>query len=137
MISPTAHLANIAFANESWAWVALLFGAGAILVLVLTYRNSPLRGGAKVAAMALKAVGLILLALALMEPVHLDETPKKHANDVAILADNSAGLAVPLGEGKEAPGRRLARRPRRSRARSATRVDHRHRRHLPRPALPR
>jgi uncharacterized membrane protein len=107
MTFPSAILGNIAFANQSWAWVALLFGAGAILVLVLTYRNSPLRGGAKVAAMALKALGLILLALALMEPVHLDETPKKHANDVAILADNSAGLAVPLGEGKEAPSAAL------------------------------
>lgn len=96
-------IASFAFANESWAWVAGLFGLGAILVLVLTYRHSPLRGGAKTAAMSLKALGLILLALALMEPVHLDEVPKKHANDVALLADNSAGLAVPLGEGSEAP----------------------------------
>lgn len=107
MTSSTAILGNIAFANQSWAWVALLFGVGAILVLVLTYRHSPLSGRAKAAAMALKAVGLVLLALALMEPVNLDETPKKHANDVALLADNSAGLAVPLGEGKEAPSAAL------------------------------
>jgi hypothetical protein len=106
MTSATS-LANIAFANESWAWVAISFGVGALLVLFLTYRNSPLRGGAKVAAMALKAMGLILLALALIEPVHLDEVPKKNANDVAILADNSAGLAVPLGHGKEAPSTAL------------------------------
>ncbi|MCB1207590.1 MAG: hypothetical protein KDN18_25285, partial [Verrucomicrobiae bacterium] len=95
--------ASLTFANESWAWVALLFGLGAILVLALTYRNSSLRGGAKFAAMSLKGLGLVLLALALMEPVHLDEVPKKHANDVALLADNSAGLAIPLGAEKEAP----------------------------------
>lgn len=102
-MTPPCILGNIAFANQSWAWIALLFGAGAVLVLVLTYRNSPLRGGAKLVAISLKAIGLVLLALALMEPVLLDEVPKKHANDVAILADNSAGLAVPLGEGEEAP----------------------------------
>ncbi len=101
------RLASITFANESWAWVAVLFGIGALFVLLLTYRRSPLRGGAKTAAMILKGLGLALLALALMEPVHLDETPKKHANDVAILADNSAGLAVPLGEGREAPSAAL------------------------------
>ena len=103
------HLASVAFANESWAWVAILFGLGAILVLFLTYRLSHLRGGKKVAAMALKGGGLVLLALALMEPVHLDETPKKNSNDVVVLADNSAGLTVPLREGQEAPSTTLSR----------------------------
>lgn len=103
------HLASVAFANESWAWVAILFGLGAILVLFLTYRISHLRGGKKVAAMALKGAGLVLLALALMEPVHLDETPKKNSNDVVVLADNSAGLTVALREGQDAPSATLSR----------------------------
>lgn len=100
-------LASIAFANESWGWVAACFGIGALAVLLLSYRRSPLRGGTKAAAMILKGLGLALLALALMEPVHRDETPKRHSNDVAILADNSAGLAVPLGEGREPPSTAL------------------------------
>jgi uncharacterized membrane protein len=104
-----AHLASMAFANESWAWVALLFGLGAFVVLFLTYRLSHLRGGKKVAAMSLKGIGLILLALALMEPVHLSETPKKNSNDVVILADNSAGLTVPLQEGQDPPSAALRR----------------------------
>jgi hypothetical protein len=99
-----ADSGSFAFANESWMWVAILFLAGAFGVLFLTYRTSHLRGGAKVAAIALKAIGMILLALALMEPVHLAETPKKHSNDVVILADNSAGLSVPLREGDASPG---------------------------------
>lgn len=98
-----SSLASIAFANESWGWVASAFGVGALAVLVLSYRRSPLRGGAKAAAMLLKGAGLGLLALTLLEPVRLDEVPKRHSNDVAILADNSAGLAVPLGGGAEAP----------------------------------
>ncbi len=105
--SRMTRLSSIAFANESWGWVVALFGVGALAVLLLSYRRSPLRGGAKAAAMALKGLGLALLALALMEPVHRDEVPKRHSNDVAILADNSAGLAVPLGEGMEPPATAL------------------------------
>ena len=107
MIDPSppliANLGSLAFANDAWAWVAILFGLGSIVVLFLTYRLSHLRGGKKIAALTLKGVGLFLLALSLMEPVHLDETPKKNSNDVVILADNSAGLAVSLKEGQEAP----------------------------------
>jgi uncharacterized membrane protein len=89
-------LSSIAFASESWGWTALALGAGALLVLFLSYRSSPLRGGTKFFALALKAIGLLLLALALMEPVQLDEQPKKNANDVAIVADNSSGLTISL-----------------------------------------
>ena len=70
-------LSSIAFASESWGWTALALGAGALLVLFLSYRSSPLRGGTKFFALALKAIGLLLLALALMEPVQLDEQPRK------------------------------------------------------------
>lgn len=105
----SAFSGSIAFANESWKWVAILFLAGALGVLFLTYRSSHLRGGTKVAAITLKAIGLILLALVLMEPVHLSESPKTHSNDVVILADNSAGLAVPLREGATAPGEAIRR----------------------------
>ncbi len=99
----TSPLASLAFANESWAWVAILFGLGSFVVLFLTYRLSHLRGGKKVAAMTLKGIGLALLALALMEPVHLNEVPKKNSNDVVILADNSAGLTVAMTEGQARP----------------------------------
>lgn len=94
MLSP--FLANIAFANDSWGWIAIALGGASILVLFLSYRNSPLRGASKWFALALKTVGLILLAIALMEPVHLEEKPKKNANDLVVLADNSSGLSIPF-----------------------------------------
>mgnify|MGYP003633799764 CR=1 FL=1 len=99
--------ATIAFANEAWGWVAIAFGIGSITILALTYRNSPLRGLSKAFALSLKLVGLVLLALALMEPVMLDELPKKNANDLAILADNSAGLTVALSDTEPAPSESL------------------------------
>ncbi|MEM1441958.1 MAG: glutamine amidotransferase [Verrucomicrobiota bacterium] len=93
---PLNSLATITFANDSWGWVAVGFVIASAVILILGYRNSPLRGPSKWFAVALKAVGLILLALALMEPVHLEEQPKKNANDLAVIADNSSGLAIPL-----------------------------------------
>ncbi|MAS96185.1 MAG: hypothetical protein CMO55_23530 [Verrucomicrobiales bacterium] len=106
MVSSFSQLpvaASFAFANEPWAWTAGLFAVGSAIVLFLTYRNSPLRGSGKFFAILLKALGLALLALALLEPVHLEELPKKHSNDVVILADNSAGLSVPLAEDETPP----------------------------------
>lgn len=96
-------LASIAFANERWGWIAVGFVVASLLVLALTYWKSPLRGGSKLLAILLKAVGLVLLALALMEPVKLDEQPKKNSNDVVILADNSSGLALASGENTTPP----------------------------------
>ena len=100
-------LATLAFANESWMWVALVFGAASIFILTFTYRESPLRGPQKFFAATLKLVGLILLALILMEPVILDELPKKNANEVAIVADNSSGLTVALDANEPSPAEQL------------------------------
>ena len=100
-------LATLAFANESWMWVALVFGAASIFILTFTYRKSPLRGPQKFFAATLKLVGLILLALILMEPVILDELPRKNANEVAIVADNSSGLTVALDANEPSPAEQL------------------------------
>ncbi|MEX2580099.1 MAG: glutamine amidotransferase [Verrucomicrobiales bacterium] len=102
--APPITLASLAFANEAWGWVAVAFAVASVAVLALTYWSSPLRGRSKFLAIGLKGTGLILLALALMEPVKLDELPKKHSNDLVVLADNSAGMAVALGDAPSSPG---------------------------------
>jgi len=94
-VSPSfLPIASIAFAGDSWWWVSLLFGFAALVFLVAGYRRSPLRGGWKGLAMLLKMTGLALMALALMEPVWIDRFPKKGANDLVLLVDNSRGLSV-------------------------------------------
>ncbi len=100
--------ASIAFASESWAWVAVVFGVLSLLILIFSYRNSPLRGGSRIFALLLKAVGLIILALVLLEPVQLDEQPKRNANDIVVAADNSSGMTIPLTEGSPAPSELLS-----------------------------
>ncbi|MDC0259500.1 hypothetical protein OAK43_04600, partial [Verrucomicrobiales bacterium] len=98
-LSPT-----IVFANDNWLWLVILFAVGAIVFLWMGYAKSPLRGWPRGFAITLKFLGLMLLALCLMEPMLVDESAKKGANDLVILADNSRGLAVknPDGDGKTA-----------------------------------
>ncbi|MCP5550511.1 MAG: hypothetical protein H7A53_06440 [Akkermansiaceae bacterium] len=96
---------SIVFANPGWLWpVAGVLAAAAGLV-ALGYRRLPLTGWKKAAALTLKLTGLALLALSLLEPMLTGESPKKGANDLAILADNSRGLSVraPASDGGAAP----------------------------------
>lgn len=106
--SPSPNsFASIAFAGDSWLVAAVVFAVLSVLILVLSYRSSPLRGGPRWIALLLKATGLIVLALVLLEPVRIEEEPKKNANDLVLVADNSAGLAIPLEKDQPAPSQRL------------------------------
>ncbi|NNE91669.1 MAG: hypothetical protein HKN23_08480 [Verrucomicrobiales bacterium] len=99
---------TIVFANENWLWLVIVFGVGALLFLGLGYAKSPLRGWVRWLAMGLKFLGLVLLALCLMEPMLVDENPKKGANDLVVLADNSRGLAVKGGGQGKTAGEEMA-----------------------------
>jgi hypothetical protein len=78
---------------ERW-WIAALWLAFVLALLLAGYLRSSLRGWRPWAAMACKAAVGVLLALCLLDPVRVTETPKKGANDVVVLADNSASLAI-------------------------------------------
>ncbi|MEM9016551.1 MAG: glutamine amidotransferase [Verrucomicrobiota bacterium] len=106
-VSPCLAASGFAFASESWGWTAVGLGLIAAVILFLGYRTSPLRGIARTGALSLKLLGFILLALALMEPVMLDELPRKNANDLAVMADNSSGMTITLGEQFPAPAKSL------------------------------
>lgn len=97
-------LASLVFSNADWLWPAVAFGALGLVFLIVGYRRSPLRGVARVAAFCLKLVGLALLALCLLEPMWTGESPKKGANDLVILADNSRGLSVRGPDGGKTAG---------------------------------
>lgn len=107
-ISPlTPPLATVTFLGGTWTWVAWGLVAVALFLLAFSYIRSPLRGPRRIVAVLLKALGIALLALVLAEPARLDSVPKIQANDVAILADNSAGLGVSLGDDQPPPSETL------------------------------
>jgi uncharacterized membrane protein len=101
-------LGSLVFSNPDWLWPAAALAGLGLLFLVTGYRRSALRGGARVAAFVLKLTGLVLLALCLLEPMWTGESPKKGANDLVVLADNSRGLSVKGPRGGDTAGEALA-----------------------------
>ena len=102
------NLASIVLANPDWLWPVVTLGGLAFLVVVISYRRSPLSGSTRLLAMGLKLLGLVLLALCLLEPMWTGESPKKGANDLVVLADNSRGLSVTAPGGDESAGSAMA-----------------------------
>jgi uncharacterized membrane protein len=83
---------SLSLSNLSWLWPAL---AAFVLLLVLaawSYRRA--RGGWRWTGLALKTLGLALLALCLLEPVWVGQRAKPGANAFAVLADNSESLRI-------------------------------------------
>lgn len=102
-------LAEIVFANRDWLWPAVGLGAAGLILLVAGYVRSPLSGGVRWLAFLMKLCGLALLALCLLEPSWTGESPRKGANDLVVLADNSRGFSVRSGNGEETSGDAIAR----------------------------
>ncbi|MEO5960444.1 MAG: hypothetical protein ABIZ49_10130, partial [Opitutaceae bacterium] len=84
---------SLTFSGWSWFWPALATVALAAGILFWSYRalaGQPLRW----VCLALKAVGIVALALCLLEPLWLGQRARPGANLFAIVADNSQGLQI-------------------------------------------
>ncbi len=98
--------AAISFANAGWVWAALL---GAVVLVPLTWlalRPAGPQAGARAFGLGLRTLGIGLLLLCLLDPQWVSTHPKKGANFLAILADNSQSLQIadagqPLSRGQK------------------------------------
>ncbi len=84
---------SLTFSGSHWLWPVVGFGLAALLVLIWSYRRMegyPLRW----VCLALKALGILALALCVLEPLWLGQRARPGANLFAILADNSQGLQI-------------------------------------------
>ena len=88
------------FDAREWAWPALAVLAVGGFILWSSYRRFPVRGWPRWLGFFLKATGFLLLALCLLEPMRRGSAPKRGANDIVLLADNSRGMVL----GEDAPG---------------------------------
>ena len=75
-------------------WMAAIWLGLIVILLLWGYVKSPLNGWRRWAAMGCKALAAVLLAACLLDPVQVTESPKKGANEVIVLLDNSASLAI-------------------------------------------
>jgi len=83
---------SITFLHPERLWMAGLWLAVLLVVLLVGYRNLALSGWRKGAALGCKTLLALLLALCVLDPVQLAETVKQGANEVIVLVDNSASL---------------------------------------------
>ncbi|MBL7152500.1 MAG: hypothetical protein ISS79_02195 [Phycisphaerae bacterium] len=87
-------LGSISIPASRWIWPAAVLLATAVVLLVWSYRRAPRIGAARRIAFCLKVLGLILLALCLLEPLWNGRRAKTGANLFVVIADNSSGMNI-------------------------------------------
>jgi len=93
-----------------WGWPIGLVLVMALVFLFWSYRRSVERGAAHKVAFFLKILGLLLLALCLLEPQWSGKRAKSGANILLVVADNSSGMNV-LDQGRAKVEARFSRPP--------------------------
>ncbi len=63
------HLATIAIPKGEWLWPAAALLAAALILLTWSYRRNPGAGAAQRIAFGLKLLGILAIALCLVEPI--------------------------------------------------------------------
>src|SRR6266478_3038982 len=86
-------LATLIFSGSNWLWFAAGTLVLALLLLFWSYRAAP-AGAARWVCLFLKMLGLVALALCLLEPLWSGQRARPGANLFAIVADNSQGLQI-------------------------------------------
>lgn len=94
MSGATLLLGGIVLGARHWLGPAVLLTAAALLVLVWNYRRSTTRGWVKVAAPLLKGLGIVLLAVCLVEPLYTGTRPRPGSNLFLVVADTSRSLEL-------------------------------------------
>jgi uncharacterized membrane protein len=85
---------------ERW-WIACLWAALMSLLLWRAYRRVVMPAWQRNLAIAAKAIALMLIGVCLLDPVRVTDAPIVGANEVIILADNSASLSIAEQSGAE------------------------------------
>lgn len=81
-------------AHGSWPRIAIALSVVGLAVLWISYRGMTGRTWRREAAILCKVLVFALLLLMLLEPMAMTRVPKPGQNDVLILADDSASLAL-------------------------------------------
>lgn len=87
-------LGSITLNGDGWWWVALILGLALLPASYFAWRSEGRLVKGYVLGFSLRALGIVLLLLCLLDPHWTGERPAKGANIVAVLADNSHGMQL-------------------------------------------
>jgi uncharacterized membrane protein len=86
--------AALVISERVWLWPAAAFVVVAAGLVFATYRRERVQPGARATCVALKLLGIGLLAACLIEPLWSGQRARPGANLFAIVADNSQGMQI-------------------------------------------
>src|SRR5262245_26943837 len=86
-------LSAIIVSGRDWLWFAIGTVALALVLLTWNYRVAP-RGPLRWACAGLKTLGLLALALCLLEPLWSSQRAKPGSHLFVVVADNSQGMQI-------------------------------------------
>ncbi|MHC4406181.1 MAG: glutamine amidotransferase [Planctomycetota bacterium] len=87
-------LATLFWGSPDWVWPALAIALAALAVLIWGYHRAPGSWAVRGPAAVLKAVGIAILILCLLEPLRTSTRPRPGANVFALLVDDSQSLQI-------------------------------------------
>lgn len=87
-------IGTVTIPMSEWVWAAGAAAVAVLALLVWTYSHVSGRDKWHRIAFALKMLGVLLLALCLIEPLYSSRRAKSGANLFLVVADNSAGLNI-------------------------------------------
>lgn len=98
---------TLVFQHPERFWLAAAVTAIALALLVVGYWRSPLRGALRFGALGCKMAAWALLIACIADPQWARQQPKKGENEIAIVADNSAGMQVAEKLGQPTRGEQM------------------------------
>lgn len=87
-------VAALLFSGRDWLLTAASLAVFVLLLLFWGYRKVPLDGGYRFLAFLLKTLGVLALAICLLEPLWSGKRARPGANVFVILADNSQRMQI-------------------------------------------
>jgi hypothetical protein len=100
-------IATLVWGALDWLAIAAGLGLFLLILLVLGYRKAPASPSVRVVAGALKALGILILLLCLLDPLISSQRARPGANQFVLLADNSQSMTLKDGAGARTRGEEL------------------------------
>src|SRR3954469_25360403 len=94
-------VAELVLGAPNWLPVALALGAVGIAIAVWNYWRATSPRWVRVACFALKALGIALLAICLVDPLYVGERPTPGSNLFLVVIDNSRSMQLTNSGQKE------------------------------------
>ena len=86
--------ASVLISNRDWILPAVVLVLGLSALAVWSYRRSPATVRWRGICLGLKLLGILALAICLLEPLWVGQRAKRGANYFAVLVDNSRGMQL-------------------------------------------